>query len=260
METKGIKLYPSSTAFAWGSLSLTDSSNACFRYQQLAHGIYTEIHPKYKEVGDLHEVNYSKSLTVPYDRELPFKWQISDTAYVSGRVDFKLESSITECKATLSPGMQTSLNKGYYKKMHLAQLVVYLGAFGFDSGVLHYGYYGELEGQLTQIKTWDFHVNVDQYGRITVDGNPTDYQAQDVAQHLVKQAEYRQSDDLAPRPAGANSFGGPCHFCPLSPICDAYETGGMSKSLMKEAAEEIIRNKPQHVPQITQIKRRKKND
>jgi CRISPR/Cas system-associated exonuclease Cas4 (RecB family) len=251
------KIYPSSMTFSWDGACLAEYNSQCWRYQQLAYGVSASINPFYSELGDLHEERHEKTLTVPYEREKPFKQDFPEYV-VSGRADFVMEGSVDECKASVSSSIKLGvIRDGNVKTSHLAQLTLYLMQFGYDNGRLVYGYYQhDREENLVCTSERLFDVTLDNKA-ILVDGEPSLYTVNDLVSNIVHLGEWLITDELAPRPVPLN-FGGPCKYCPLAGLCDKAEQIGATVSVLKEEAKSLIENQPQKEVKITKQRRKKK--
>jgi len=210
------------------------------------------------DLGKLHEDNYAATLT-DFEAEVPFKIDLGN-AVVSGRADFVLADRIDECKGMVSAsGKLAVIDKGYFKLNHLAQLVLYLGAFKKDLGRLVYGYYELGEEGLVQVASRTFVVTLRKGVIIQVDGVDTDYTTEDITSSIRNAAKWLNTEEFAPRPAKAEQkFGGPCHFCPLKPLCDNIDKGGADFAKARVVAEMLITTKPMNEVKILKINRKRR--
>ena len=250
-----MKIYPSSVSFAWGDVNFTDSNNACWRYVQLAGSVRTDIHPAYMELGDLHEVGYSKRHP-DLQREVPFQWRVGQ-ALISGRVDFIGGGGITECKATFSQHVRKQVLGGKPKTNHLAQLTCYMVAHERPFGQLVYGYYEQGETELEMVDEVYFDVTINDQGQILVNGDKSDYGVNDLLAYIKKRLQYTPEAELAPRPLDKMV----CRMCPIKDACEAYEGQGLTPEDTAKMAQELLANaviKPPRITRRSNERRRRK--
>ena len=253
------KIYPSSMTFAFGEACLAESPSQCWRYQQLADGVWTEIPALYGVIGELNEVVYSNMIDNA-QREVPFKRPIGEGFVISGRCDFLLHDRVDECKSISSSSVYASVVKdGNYKLSNLAQLVLYMLEFGRNRGKLFYGYYQFVKPDsgyrllecdwpspkgygVALIDSRTFVVEVRDTNKILVDGVPIAQTVTDLTDNIIHMVRWRSVSEFAPRPMSL-SKSDPCQWCPLKGLClsiDQSETRCMSKA--QRLAKSILEN------------------
>lgn len=232
-----LKLYPSSSAWALGRLCVTDSANACFRHILWRHvaPIPDGPPPELAEMGHRFEDEYFQYLTneQPYafHRELPFKSEISGVV-VSGRLDFMVYHSKYRVPHELKASQSTKvlygvIRKGEPKINNVAQVVNYFIHLGLDRGLLVYKYVPKYEMR-------KFKIEVDDAGKILIDGAVYQYTVQDQLRHQVLAAEALVMQKICDRPADA----GACLYCVYKDRCTDYEGfNGTDKEFIEQLQE-----------------------
>ncbi len=221
-----IKLYPSSTAFMKGQLVYTTYASGCPRKILLSHrGVREEIKGKFKELGADNETRFEATLTgKEYQRELPFKWALPDyNAIVSGRIDYIIDGTIWELKATQSKSSLTSIiNGGQLRMENLAQIAVYILAMEKNEAYLQYAYY--VGNKYAKQRT--FHITIEDSGAICVDKKASGFFVADLLKFLATVADSISNGKILDRPNNWSAmFGSPCGYCPFKSSCDQYDSG-----------------------------------
>ena len=243
------KIYPSSLTFSYMDYNPASYNSQCWRFQQLSQGVRgPPLHPSYAAIGEQHENEHAKTLTVPFQAELPFKRDLGNGIVLSGRADFVLSDSIDECKASFTE------NKGKPKDEHLAQLTCYLLEFQLTRGKLVYGYYKQrADGTFKRESVTTFQVQLDG-DVLLVDGFDAGFKASELVNSIVQLSKYLNSDLPAPRPSTATSFFSPCKFCPVKDLCDRIESEGKTITESRAEAAELIVSKVGPTPKPSKVK------
>lgn len=260
------RLYPSSMAFNLGGENVTTKNGGCHRYRQLAFGVPFEIPSIYQEIGELNEELWEAELKEwgeEYEREKPFRIQLSETATISGRMDFFTEKYIDECKATASSSMKSRLNKGEVDKNHLAQLCVYLGCFERTKGRLVYGYF-QLNNVGMPVRTakWVFMVELKgKRGNVYVEGYPVGVDMAGLAEYVAEAGSSLNSDLIAGSPLDddPDSWKSPCRFCPLKDAClgGDFVEGQPITAETRLLAQNLITGQPVREAKLTKTRNKK---
>ena len=240
------KLYGSNSAFLWGRLTFTDSKAGCLRAILLqSRGVREgEINPVYKTIGALNEEWHGNQLEeagTPYERELPITGNVSgySDVIVSGRIDYVVPSSIHELKAVTSYAKAREvIDQGNWKPEHLAQLVCYMVLRKSTEGALIYSFWKDKKvSKSSKVKPIStdkndyelvsnrcYSVNIDDFGRIIIDGIPSKFTVYDQLAHQVTAAKVITEGEVFDRPIGWDAvFGSPCNYCPFKLACNTYD-------------------------------------
>ncbi len=274
------RIYPSSSAFQWGDLVLTDYDSGCLRSILLrAHGADTPIPDIYAKVGAAHEEWYEGQLKadprlITYAREVPVKFPIDGMEEVtySGRIDvlstyLNVGQVIHETKGTISKNTRLSvIRKGQVKLNQLAQTVSYMIAKEILLAKLVVGYYEENEaGELVHQEGRTFKIRIADDGAILVDDTPSGFTVADQIRHRQSVAKVLSTNTIGARPDKADQkWGGPCTHCVFKDVCDKYDrgelTGGVDQFVDagRDAAWLASQNpKPEPVPFKIKVRKSK---
>lgn len=241
-----MKLYPSSSAWAWGKTVLTEYDSGCLRsilFKALSPH-RPDIDPIYAKVGAHHEDLHAASLTASdtsFQREVTCKSEVLPGVELSGRCDFLLEGEVHETKASLSKSSSHVL-KGNPKVSHLSQLVSYMLHWGKPLGRIIFAAYKETKDGFSKTGERHFSVTLAQDGRVLVDTNPTPYYAQDLLSHRLQAAQLltaRKVHEARPLNWDAK-FGSPCTYCPFNKVCDKYDAGELTDEQAITQASEAL--------------------
>jgi hypothetical protein len=234
------KIYPSSAAFCWGDMVLTDYPSGCLRRALLtAHGVRDGDIPELsKLVGAFHEDRYEEWLTTeqefPFHKEHSFRFEVAPDVIASGRCDYITYEPypvIHECKASTSKYALSPLRAGKIRLNHLAQLVFYLTFFRVCRGYVVSSVYAvgeeKREGKdFTVLGERKFTVEIEDTGRIMVDSKFSGYMVQDQLEHQQSSATAINDHVVWERPSGAeDKFGGCCKMCPYQGTCNRWDSG-----------------------------------
>lgn len=264
-----IKIRPSQAAFQDGQLVFTRYSSGCHRHIYLAnYGIREEIDQKHKERGQLNEDWFERRLgSTPYAREKSFALTLfADIGVVlSGRCDYILfptdpdKKEVVELKSSESPSILNDvIKKGKYKLENLAQLLCYLMAESCTSGRLIYAHYKKdkktKEYYLNAER--EFSVQVEDSGRILVDGEEAEFKVDNLLQHLRAAAVYLKNDQLAAtRPYNESKFNGPCAYCVFKSSCELLDEGILTsvEEFVSQAKMDLLRKKERQENESTKV-------
>lgn len=232
----------SSSAFMWGQTVFTDYKTGCLRkilIQSRNH--QATIDPKYGILGkineDRHEARLIKEGT-KFLREVEFKSKVPmvPSINLSGHADFILIDPLNinpycvdELKSVTSKNVRRNVIKnGEYGTENLAQLVTYMAEAKVTKGRLIYTYYEQDTNnqQYYAVDERTFNVTIDDFGKIAVDSNPTQYSFNDVLAHRVAAARTIENGEVAQRPYRWElNFVSPCQWCPFKQACDKFDAG-----------------------------------
>jgi PD-(D/E)XK nuclease superfamily protein len=233
------ELRASSSAFQWGDITFTKYKTGCLRKIMLqSQQVDAFVAGKYKSLGDINEERHARRLTdlgYKFEREVEFKMPIASVSNVqfSGHCDFLVRldghTRIDECKSVQSTNVRREvIKKGDYLVENLAQVISYMVAAQCHSGQLIYTFYeqnddsGEMEAADERI----FKVQIDLYGRINVDGVPTQFTVMDFIAHSVRAAKVIENKTVDVRPNLWDApFASPCKMCVFSKACDRWDSG-----------------------------------
>jgi hypothetical protein len=237
--TTPLKLYPSSAAWAWGELIVTENRQGCGRnllWENVAR-IVEPFPPELAAMGLAGEEKYLKHLTenqdYPFHRELPFKSEINGVV-VSGRLDFLVYHDkgriVHERKSSKSSKvLYDVIRDGKPKLNHVSQVISYFIHLGLTKGVLSYWYQ-------PKDKERNFRIEVTDDGKILIDKELYTHTVADQLAHQVLSAEVLKTQRILERPAGNT----PCRFCVYRDRCDKYdEFGGTDAEFIEMLKEEI---------------------
>jgi hypothetical protein len=222
MTTAPLKVYPSSAAWAWGSLVVTENRQGCVRnllWDYVAK-IEEPFPPELAAMGLEGEERYMQHLINnqehPFHREKPFRSEI-DGVMVSGRLDFlvhhpKFDVCHERKSSKSSKVLYDVIRDGKPKVNHVAQVVCYFTHLNLTRGILSYWYQ-------PKDKERAFRIEVTDDGRITIDGALYMYTVADQLAHQVLAAETLKTQTIGDRPMGNV----PCRYCPYASRCNDYE-------------------------------------
>lgn len=277
------KINPSSAAFLWDNLVITDYSSGCLRAILMnSKGIREASIPKaYAEVGEAHEKQHelmlqSSDQVVAYVREYAVKVPVAgyeDIMY-SGRIDFlcnylSVGKVVHETKGTISKNTRLKvLRKGEVKVNQLAQLVSYMIVVKTTKGKLFCAYYELDNGVLQKQEERVFKVEIDDSGAIFIDGTQSQFTVQQQMAHRNMSAKVVQNDLIYDRPDKWNQkFGGPCTSCVFKRTCDAYDDIPMTVEEFCDSAKQDIAlkavidaSKPSPLPNVKRVSKTKKEN
>lgn len=271
VTTRPLKFYPSSAGFMWGTVVFTDRSTACLRKIMLGrHMPRMEIAKIHKERGALNEALYGKRLAeegLEYVEEEVVKRPIGDTGVLlSGRADFRVKReedgpfNVEELKSTESDNVHRTVirNRKLYPE-NLAQLISYMIDTESEKGRLIYTYYkrnerGELyhpEPYVNKRKNYVeteriFEVDIDEFGRVHVDGEASQWTVYDVLAHRFAAADVIKNNRVADRPFNHDAvWGSPCEYCDFRVTCERWDKDEIKdeKSFIEEARSELLSKK-----------------
>lgn len=229
------ELRASSSGFAWGRMIFTTYKTACLRKILVqSRGTESSINPKYTEIGAYNEERHERRLRddgIHFIREQEFKTPVAGVPSItlSGHVDFVhldddgIATSLDELKSVSSPNSYRSIIKrGDYLIENLAQTVNYMVNVSVTKARLIYTYYEQKVQKDERI----FHVVIDDFGRIHVDGEPTRFTVHDQLAHRYAAANAIATGDVAQRPHLWDApFASPCGYCPFASMCNDWDTG-----------------------------------
>ena len=217
-----MKIYPSSAAFAWGDLIMTEYSSGCLRYllfkQKL--NIKTDIPEENQRMGEAGEEKYLEFMLneqpYPFHRELPFKSEI-DGVKVSGRMDFISYHEgfrvIHECKTSKSkPLLYGVIRKGEPKPGHIAQIVCYLVHLNETRAKLIVRYAPTGESRI-------FKIEINEKGQILIDQKLYKHTVQEQIRHQLLSAKVLKEEIIWDRPCE-----GACRWCDCADLCLKWDT------------------------------------
>lgn len=244
-----LKLYPSSSGFAWGNLAITEYDSGCLRaivFKGLSPH-RTEIDPKYMRVGAHHEDAHAAALEqqgIPFEREIVMKEEVLPGVQLSGRCDFLLEREIHETKGSLSKSAGYVL-KGKFKVGHLSQLVTYMLHWDKPIGRIVFAAYKEAGDAFKETGRRTFTITLGHGGGVLVDDLNTPYFVQDLLAHRNTAAVLLSERRVHPeRPLNHDAkFGSPCAYCPFKTVCDKYDAGALTDEQAITQADEVISGK-----------------
>lgn len=244
-EEVKLKIYPSSSGFVTENGLEIDYNSACPRYMVASIGsTRVELDPIYAELGALHEEWWTKKLGVRLiAREKEIKVELSDTVRYSGRADFIVEGpEVHETKASMSKTfLYQNIRKRKPKLSHLAQLVSYMIQLKIPKGQIIAGFYKEKESRLVLQEHVEFKVDIDDEGRILVDGVATPYTVAHQLAHLHMAQQALETQELGDRrPLNYEAWTGPCKMCPLNNLCWAKDQSPITDKEFKDQAKELI--------------------
>lgn len=242
-------LRASSSGFAWGSMVFTRYKTACLRKIKVqAHrNEDLQINPDYAAIGKLNEDRHAARLDphLPFEREKLFSRRINGTHVTQeGHCDFLITdldgnaTRVDELKAVRSVNTRREIiRNGQYLPENLAQLVTYMSAFNAPRGRLIYTFYPENN---VPDEERAFHVELDDYGRVIVDGEATKFTYYDLLCHRDQAAAAIEADTIPQRPYLWDApFISPCAYCPYSDACDAFDMHELSDEKFLTACKEI---------------------
>ncbi len=225
-----LRYRPSSSAFQWGDLVLTQYNSGCIRSIVLTQLLdyKVDIDPIYQKLGAHHEDLLAERLKDQIvERELVIKAPITDKVIYSGRADFILkDGTILEAKASI---LKTKYKRERLPKAsHISQVVSYMLQLEEGAAVINWGHYKAI----TKMDGYKFELMGEAHyvvlladnGQVVIDGEPTQYFAQDQLAHMHAAAKALESGDwqAVPRPYNWKAkFGSPCNYCPFKEKCDA---------------------------------------
>lgn len=233
MECKAspsLRYRPSSSAFQWGDLVLTQYNSGCLRSIVLTQLLdyRVDIDPIYQLLGAHHEDLLAERLKDKIaDRELVIKAPITDNVIYSGRADFILkDGTILEAKASVAKGKYK--RERLPKQSHISQVVSYMGQLERPYAEISWGHYKAIKKM--DLHGWRFElvgeakyaVGLADNGQVVVDGERTPYFVQDQLAHMHAAANGLESGDwkALPRPYNWKAkFGSPCSWCPFKEKC-----------------------------------------
>lgn len=227
----------------WGRLVFTDYKTGCLRKILIqSRGTESKIDPKYVTVGALNEQLHEERLRsqrLTYHREFEFKTPVAQQnsdntspVTLSGHVDFVhtnadgVPVSIDELKSISSVNSYRKIIKnGQYLTENLAQIIAYMVNVRVVKGRLIYTYYGDIVDKgWTAIDSRTFLVEIDDFGRIHVDGKHTRWTVGDQLAHRTAAARVIATGEVAERPNLWDApFVSPCGYCPFRDACDRYD-------------------------------------
>ncbi len=253
--SKIYKIGGSQAGFQWGRLIFTSSKAACHRSTLLkSRGIYEgSIQEQYKVIGELNEERYLVEVAEkdgrPFSREMALRSSVNsfDSVTLSGRADFVYHDpsmvEVIELKAISSYAKQRDvMDGGHYKPENLAQLIAYMVVLNSTKGRLKYTRWKNKKlsksakdilksadkNDYEAISDRTFQVEVDDFGRIIVDGTPSKFTVNDYLAHLHTAATVVTEGLIYDRPFNWDAkFGSPCEWCPFNKACDEYDQGNI---------------------------------
>lgn len=214
------------SAFQWGDVTVTGYDSGCLRsivFRCYAN-IDINIDPIYQVMGAHHEDQYAANNAVSR-REIVVKQPITDEVEYSGRVDFEMEDgSITETKSSLRKRGKLPSEP---KVNHLAQLTSYMNWLERELGRVDWGQYTE---RLNQTDHKTFEVQIADDGQLIINGEPSQYFAQDQIAHMQMAAELIANWKVHERrPLNwDDKYKSPCTYCSFKAVCDEYDGGEMT--------------------------------
>lgn len=249
VQPEKLKIYPSSAGFMKGQGVVTEYNSGCLRYIVAAKNSPKQpINPVYEKIGELHENRHAETLGTDLDqREVKISVDVSDKVTLSGRCDFITKSGeIHETKGSITPNFLYSvIRKGKYKISHLAQLTAYLIHFKILKGKIVTAYYKHSKSPMgTDVFTFkegrDFRVDIDQEGKILVDGADSGHTVLEQYKHTLAVAEVLITEKIKDRPINHIDFSGPCFFCPLKKLCGKFDKKEVTEEEFKKEAITIL--------------------
>lgn len=235
---KQIVLRSSSSGFAWGELIFSKYKSTCLRWILVSSHIPFEIDPKYTEFGkvneDLHEKELERDRS-QFMRELEVEMPSPVDGVINrGHIDFVVKPlgetvwEVHELKHVQSKNVYRDvLKNGHYIVDNLAQCINYMLQAKTQRGLLKYTFYDkDAFGKLEPVKSRGFEVGIDQYGRVFVDKEPTEYTVFDQLNHQRQAATALKEQRVMQRPYNGEAlFVGACHWCPVKSACAAWDKG-----------------------------------
>jgi hypothetical protein len=230
------KLYPSSAAFMWGDMVITEIAGGCLRSTLLRQYVKQGPIPQDKvDMGarweDIVLDRLEKDQPLPFHKELSVRRMVSPTVQMSGRCDYVLYHDsfgplVVECKASSSKYfLKDVIEKGKVKINHLAQVVTYLHFFSTTRGKITTGYF---DGTVLKAER-EFKITIDPKGNILVDGGLSGFCVQDLLEHQVTAAKVLDEQIVWDRPDKADAkFGSPCTYCDFKATCVAWDCGDLN--------------------------------
>lgn len=200
---------------------MTQYNSGCLRsivLEQLT-GYKSDIDPIYQLLGAHHEVQVEAALGDKVrDREFVIKAPITERVIYSGRADFILkDGTIIEAKASLAKGKYK--REALPKPSHISQVVSYMMQLEQPYAEIHWGHY-KAKGEAFELTGEAIYkLELSDQGQVVIDGEGTQYYAQDQLAHMRAAARALESGDWRSVPKPYNweaKFGSPCHFCPFN--------------------------------------------
>lgn len=248
------RLGGSAAAFQWGTLTYTNSKAGCLRAILLkSRGINERSIPEhYKIIGELNELRYLAEVAEKsqrdFTREMAVKAPLTgfDNFTLSGRADFVYHNEtvvdeVIELKAVSSYAKQRDvIDVGNIPPENLAQLITYMSILNVCKGKLIYTRWKNKnlakstkdnlqsadKNDYEAIADRTFEVNVNDYGRIIIDHQPSKFTIYDVYSHQNSAAKAITEGVVKERPLGWEAkFGSPCSYCVFSKACDRFDSG-----------------------------------
>jgi hypothetical protein len=226
----------SSSGFLWGTLVHTTYKTACLRKVLLqSQAVQGPVHSKYRDLGQKNEDRHAERLTEAgrtYVREVEFvrPTHSRPTVSTSGHCDFLLSAGdrsirVDELKSVSSVNVARKvIRDGSYPVENLAQVVRYMVEARVVHGRLIYTYWKKGVPEDERI----FKIYIDDYGRILVDQEPTQFVVNDLLAFEDAAAKVIADKIVWDRPfRGEIPFAGACHWCPFKTACDAWDTGSI---------------------------------
>ena len=256
-----IKIYPSSFATPVGHTTDSKYNKGCIRYQVFKDDLTiekTNIHPMYQAIGTLGEAFIIAKLegekVVFTDIEKPFKYQLDDDFYISGRFDAACSDYIYEFKTSISKVFySTIIRKGVINPDHLGQLITYLCVEERTKGKLICAY-AHFDKKLTSLKfeTREFDVEICD-GDIFVDNEPYGASVTDLMKFYANVVQAHKDPAFPPATINDNA----CNYCPLADLCafGPKVKAEFSREVAKiEGVEEIKREPKIQIHNCKEIK------
>lgn len=225
---------PSSSAWQWGNLTLTQYNSGCIRsivLEQLT-GLKPDFPPVYAALGAHHEVLIEAELNNDIaEREYVIKSDLLDNVIYSARADFILKSGkIIEAKASLGKTLKYK-REPIPKASHISQVVSYMLQLNQQEAAIAWGHYKAVTTSdgafiFTHQGTTTYEVRIATSGQVLIDGEAIPYFAQDQLAHMYATAAALQSEDWQSisRPLNWDSkWASPCNRCPFQATCDKFD-------------------------------------
>lgn len=235
-----VRISPSSLTWTEGGANAASHNSHCWRFIKHTQDKRSQIDPLYQLSGAVHEHFHQRELEaqgVSFEREKAFQIE-TDSFTISGRMDFRLPSSVDECKSSLKP----IYTKDLPKVDHTYQLAFYMVQEQVQRGRLVYGRIQEnQEGLLvrTQLETVD--ISITDGGDVLAGAAYTGFNVDSLMSSAAGVAAALSSEVMPDRPI-PRGFMGPCKYCPLAATCDKYDAGEIGQDEFKAEVPSALAN------------------
>lgn len=242
----------------WGKSVYTKYSNSCLRSILIKSRL-----PKYESNIDVsHQIRgkHNEDTYEQYliDQGIPYEREVAITkGDFSGHIDFFTHNiKVVELKSSQSKSRKSDIKKGEYVVENLAQAVAYMLVKETVVGELIYSFWSEdTSGELKYEFNYVHKILVDDFGRICLNGLPTQWTVYDLLAHQHHALKVQNEGIVWDRPHNYDlMWGSPCKYCPFSKACDAYDTGAVTDAdgLVQVASSGIVPQANSNVGEINE--------